>query len=82
MTQKDDSGCMTVGDLSCLCFSTRSRFSTMNKYYFFKEKKIYKMFIWKLATNKKNVNIYLKDWKENTLKILFASFWVECYLIL
>ena len=39
MTQKDDSGCMTVGDLSCLCFSTRSRFSTMNKYYFFKEKK-------------------------------------------
>ena len=40
------------------------------------------MFIWKLATNKKNVNIYLKDWKENTLKILFVSFWVECYLIL
>lgn len=49
---------------------------------FLRKKKIYKMFIWKLATNKKNVNIYLKDWKENTLKILFVSFWVECYLIL
>ena len=36
---------MTVGDLSCLYFSICSRFSIMNKYYFFKKRYDLKMFI-------------------------------------